>query len=133
MCIFESRSRIGPRFVAVGENALCLEKLKVQLVIQSRYGLRRATLGCARGGFRWLNLRQSTKCPPLCFRKTAFGEHVRDLFFGANVLDLNAWVRVDTFEEPVQIHSVSAGNMSHVRATAFDGHLDDGVVVLEKI
>ena len=34
-----------------------------------------------------------------------------------------------SFEYPIQIHSVCPGDMSHVRAAAFDAHLNHGIVV----
>ena len=41
-----------------------------------------------------------------------------ELVFGADVLDLDFWVQIDSIEQPIQRNSVGSGHVSHCRASS---------------
>ena len=55
---------------------------------------------------------------------------VRNLLFGANKHDVDAWVVVNALEEPIQVDSVCSRYVSHIWAASLYGHLDDSIIVL---
>ena len=50
---------------------------------------------------------------------------------GVNVLNLDPRIQVKSVQKPVQINTMSTGNMSHGRTAAFYGHLDNSVIIFE--
>ena len=44
------------------------------------------------------------------------------------MFDLDFWIQVNLVQQPVQVNTVNLGNMSHGWTTAFDDHLDRGIV-----
>ena len=63
----------------------------------------------------------------------AFSQDVCELLLGADEFYKDAWVQPDTVEEPIKVDAVSAANVSQVRAATLNGHLNDSVVVLQRV
>ena len=55
------------------------------------------------------------------------------MVFGADVLDLDFWVQVDSIEQPIKRNSVGSGNVSLCTAYSLYHHLDNCFVVLKHI
>ena len=47
---------------------------------------------------------------------------------GVDIFDLDIWIQVNLVRQPVQVNTVNLGNMSHGWTTAFDDHLERGIV-----
>lgn len=76
-------------------------------------------------------MRESTETIQLIGRERALGEDFGNLLFGANVLDVHARVRSDSFPQQVEIDSVNSGHMPLSRRSTLDTLLDDSVVVFK--
>ena len=60
---------------------------------------------------------------PLC-------QNVCELVFGVDVFDLDLRVKIDSIEQPIKSNSMSSGNMSHCRTSAFHNHFNYSFIVL---
>ena len=63
---------------------------------------------------------------PLC-------QDVCELIFGVDVSDLNFWVQINSIEQPIKSNSVSSGDVSHCRTSAFHYHFNHRFIVLKHI
>ena len=54
-------------------------------------------------------------------------------FLGVHVFDLDSGVQINSIEQPIKSNSVSSGNMSQCRTSAFNDHLDHSFIVLKHI
>ena len=61
---------------------------------------------------------------PLC-------QDVCELVFGVDVFDLDFWVQINSIEQPIKSNSVSSGNVSHCRTSAFHNHFYYSFIVLK--
>ena len=43
--------------------------------------------------------------------------------FGVDAFDLDFGIQINSIEQPIKSNSVSSGNVSHCRTSAFDNHL----------
>ena len=51
-------------------------------------------------------------------------------FLIVNAIDLDSWVQIDSFKQPIKSNSVGSGNVSHCRASSsFNDDLDHCCVV----
>ena len=55
-------------------------------------------------------------------------KNISELFVGVDIFDLDFCIQVNLVRQPVQVNTVNLGNMSHGWTTAFDDHLDRGIV-----
>ena len=62
-----------------------------------------------------------------------FSLYVSDLLGGVHIFDLDARIQVYPIKQPIQIHTMSSGDMSHGRAPSFYDHLDHRIIVFKKI
>ena len=56
-----------------------------------------------------------------------------ELVFGVDVFDLDFGVQINSIEQPIKSNSVSSGDVSHCRTSAFNNHLDHSFIVLKHI
>ena len=63
---------------------------------------------------------------PLC-------QDVCKLVFDVDVFDLDLGVQINSIEQPVKRNSVSPGDVSHCRTSAFNNHFDYSFIVLKHI
>ena len=63
----------------------------------------------------------------------SFGQHVCELIFGVDVPDLDLVVQMDPVKQPIKSNSVGSGNMSQMRTSAIDDHLDYRLIILKNI
>ena len=77
------------------------------------------------------NVKQTQKMIPFVTCEISLGEHVCELVFGVNVLDLDYWVQIDSIEQPIKRNSVGPGNMSHCGTSSLENHLDHCFVVFK--
>ena len=55
-------------------------------------------------------------------------KNISELFVGVDIFDLDLWIQVNLVRQPVQVNTVNLGNMFHGWTTAFDDHLERGIV-----
>ena len=81
------------------------------------------------------NVKQIQQMIPLITREISFGQSVSELAFGVDVdvFDLDLGVQINSIEQPIKSNSVSSGNISHCRTSAFNDHLDYSFIVLKHI
>ena len=77
--------------------------------------------------------KQSQQMLPLIACEIPFGQDVCELVLGVDVFDLDFGVQVISIEQPIKSNSVSSGNMSHCRTSAFDNHFNYSFIVLKHI
>ena len=54
--------------------------------------------------------------------KFPFGQDVCELVFSFDVFDLDFGVQINSIEQPIKSNSVSSGDVSHCRTSAFHNH-----------
>ena len=79
------------------------------------------------------NIEQKKKIIPVITREIPFDQNVCELVFGVNIFDLDLGFQVDSVKQPIWSNSVGSGHMPHRGTSAFDNHLDHGLVVLKDI
>ena len=79
------------------------------------------------------DVEQTQKMIPFVTCEISLCQHVGELVFCVDVLDLDFWVQIDSIEQPIKSNSVGSGNMSHCRASSLDDHLDYCFVVFKHI
>ena len=52
-------------------------------------------------------------------------------FLVVDVFDLDFGVQINSIEQPIKSNSVSSGNVSHCRTSAFHNHFDYSFIVLK--
>ena len=52
-------------------------------------------------------------------------------FFGVDVFDLDFGVKIDSIKQPIKSNSVSSGDVSHCRTSAFHNNLNYSFIVLK--
>ena len=65
------------------------------------------------------DIEQAQQMIPFVMCEISFYQHVCELVFGVNVLDLDFWVQVDSIKQPIKSNSVGSGNMSHCGTPSF--------------
>ena len=60
-----------------------------------------------------------------------FGWNVNDVLRGVDTFDLDSRIQVYPVKQPIQIHTMSLGDVFHGRAPAFDGHLDHRIITFK--
>ena len=55
------------------------------------------------------------------------------LVFGVDVFDLDFGVQINSIEQPIKSNSVSSGNVSHGRTSAFHNHFNYSFIVIKHI
>ena len=58
---------------------------------------------------------------------------VSELVFGVDVFDLDFGIQNNSIKQPIKSNSVSPGDVSHCRTSAFDNHFDYSFIVLKHI
>ena len=79
------------------------------------------------------HVKQTQKMVPFFTCDISLGQHVCELVFGIDVLDLDFWVQIDSIEQPIESNSVGSGNMSHCGTSSLKNNLDHCFVVLKHI
>ena len=80
------------------------------------------------------NIKQGQQMIPLITCEITFGqEDVCELVFGVDVFDLDFGVQINSIGQPIKSNSVSSGDVSHCRTSAFHNHFDYSFIVLEHI
>ena len=79
------------------------------------------------------DIKQGQQMIPLIACEIPFGQNVCELVFGVDVFDLDLVVQINSIKQPIKCNSVSPGNMSHCRTSAFDNHFDYSFIVLKHI
>ena len=62
-----------------------------------------------------------------------FCQDVYELVFVVDVFDLDFGVQITSIEQPIKSNSMSSGNVSHCRTSAFHNHFDYSFIVLTHI
>ena len=70
---------------------------------------------------------------PLITSEGALGQYVSKLVSGAEVFDLNLWIKIDPVNRPIKRNPVGSGYVSHRQTSAFDDHLVDRFVVFRNV
>ena len=73
-------------------------------------------------------IEQLAQLEPLVSGERTIGKNISELFVGVDIFDLDIWIQVNLVRQPVQVNTVNLGNMSHGWTTAFDDHLEGGIV-----
>ena len=68
---------------------------------------------------------------PLITCEVVLCQHVCELVLGVVIFDLNLWIQIDSFKQPIKSNSVGSGYVSHCRTSSFNYHFDHGFVVLK--
>ena len=79
------------------------------------------------------DVQQMEKIVQLITCEISLCQHVCELVFGVDILDLNLWVEIDSVKQPIKSNSVGSGHVSHRRTSAFDDHLDHCFVVFKDV
>ena len=80
------------------------------------------------------NVEQTQKMIPLITCEIPLCQDVCELVLGVDVFDLDLWVKINPIKQPIKSNSMSSGNMSHCRTSAFNNnHLDYSFIVLKHI
>ena len=56
---------------------------------------------------------------------------ITKLILRVDVFDLDLRVKIDSIEQPIKSNSVSSGNVSHCRTSAFHNHFNYSFIVLK--
>ena len=78
----------------------------------------------------WHEAKKVCQLHPTLLRKRSFGWHTSNLLGGVHVFNVTGSLTVDEIKQPLKMNSVGSGNVSQVRARAFDDH---SFVVFENI
>ena len=70
---------------------------------------------------------------PLITGEHAFRQHVCELIFGVNKIDMDLRVQVDPVKEPIKRNSVGPGYVSHRWTSAFGHHFDYRFIVFKNL
>ena len=79
------------------------------------------------------DINQGQQMIPLITCEIPLCQNVSELVFGVDVFDLDFGIQIDSIEQPIKSNSVSSGNMSHCRTSAFHNHLNYSFIVLKDI
>ena len=85
---------------------------------------KKITVMAAREHREMHDVEPTKKMIPLVTRGAPFGQHMSELVFGVNILDLNFWFQIDSVEQPIKRNPVGSGHVSHCWTSSFDDHLD---------
>ena len=75
------------------------------------------------------NIEETEKMVPPITSESALGQYVSKLISGAEVFDLNLWIKIDPVNRPIKRNSEGFGYVSHRQTFAFDDHLEDRFVL----
>ena len=76
---------------------------------------------------------QLKKLVPFDTSECPFGQDVGELGSGANIFDLDLWIKIEPVEQPIICNSVGPRIVSRRWTTAFDDHLCHCFVVLKNV
>ena len=65
------------------------------------------------------DVKQIQQMIPFITCEIPFGQYVCELVFGVDVFDLDFGIQINSIEQPIKSISVSPGNMSHCKTSAF--------------
>ena len=65
------------------------------------------------------DIKKGQQMIPFITCEIPFGQDVCELVLGVNVFDLDFWVKINPIKQPIKSNSMSSGNMSHCRTSAF--------------
>ena len=77
------------------------------------------------------DVKQIQQMIPLITCEIPFGENVCELVFGVDAPDLDFGVQIDSIKQPIKSNSVSSGDVSHCRTSAFHIHFIYSFIVLK--
>ena len=60
-----------------------------------------------------------------------FGQNVRYIFRCVDVFEMNSSILILSVQQPIQVHTMASGDMSHGRAPVFHGNSDQSIVFFE--
>ena len=78
------------------------------------------------------DVQQTEKMVPLITCEVPVCQHVCELVFAVDVLDLNLRIQLNSVKQPVLSNSVGSGYVSHCWTSAFDDHFNHCFVVFKK-
>ena len=79
------------------------------------------------------NIKQGQQMIPFITCEIPLCQDICELVFGVDVFDLDLRIKINSIEQPINSNSVSSGNMSHRRTSAFYYHFDHSFIVLKHI
>ena len=79
------------------------------------------------------NTKQGQQMIPFIMCEIPLCQDVCKLVFGVDVFDLDIGVQTYSIEQPIKSNSVSSGNVSHCRTSAFHNHFNYSFIVLKHI
>ena len=79
------------------------------------------------------NIKQSQQMIPFITCEIHLCQDVCKLVLGVDVFDLDLGDKIDSIEQPIKLNSMSSGNMSHCRTSAFQNHFNYSFIVLKHI
>ena len=79
------------------------------------------------------DVEQMKKIIPFVTCEITFGQSVCELKLGINVSILNCRIKINPLKQPIQSNSVGSWHMSHCGTSAFDYHLNHGLIVLKDV
>ena len=79
------------------------------------------------------NVKQGQQMIPFITCEILLCQDVCELVFGVDVFDLDFGVQINSIKQPIKGNSVSSGDVSHYRTSAFHKHFDYSFIVLKHI
>ena len=73
------------------------------------------------------------KIVPFITCEGPYCQHVCELVFGVDVLDLNLRIQINSVKQPVKSNSVGSGYVSHCWTSSFNDHFDHCFVVRKNL
>ena len=79
---------------------------------------------------KWLILHKINKMIPFITCEIPFCQDVCKLVLGVGVFDLDFGIQINSIEQPFKSNSVSSGDVSHCKTSAFHNHFNYSFVVV---
>ena len=61
---------------------------------------------------------------PFIACEMSFCQNVFELMLGVNIPDPDLWIQINSVKQAIKCNLVGSGNMSQIRTSAFNNHLD---------
>ena len=79
------------------------------------------------------NIKQGQQMIPFITCEIPLCQNVCELVFGVDVFHSDLRVQIDSIEQPIKSNSMSSGNVSHCRTSAFQNHFNYSFIVFKHI
>ena len=79
------------------------------------------------------NIKQGQQMIPFITCEIPLCQDVCELVFGDHVFDLDLGIQINSIEQPIKSNSVSSGDVSHCRTSAFNDHFNYSFIVQKHI